>query len=166
LYFGKQNREQDYRTIGTKKRIKGVVKVKKFQASSYDENHNGIIEPSEYLVTITHNKVKVKAKTIKKRWWGGWWRYQVSEIKAAVDGEAAVGDCGSANIVTFDKNIHYSEKHNRAKTKWKHRFPDPSRGAIEFNGLYIENDNLWGYFYSHNHKRFKLDFTDGTFIPY
>ena len=94
------------------------------------------------------------------------WRYRVSEIKAAVDGVAAVGDCGSSNTITFDKNVNYKEHHNWAKAKYKKVFPNPKQGAIEFTGLYIENDNLWGYFYSHNHKRFKLDFSDGTFVPY
>ncbi len=160
------NREQDYRTIGNNKRIKGVVKVKKFQAQYDDSNGNGIIEPNEYGTVITNNKVKVKAKTIKKRWWGGWWRYRVSEIKAAIDGEAYVGDCGSSNTITFDKNVNYKEKHNRAKAIYRKVFPNPKQGAIEFTGLYIEDDAVWGYFYSHNHKRFKLDFSDGTFVPY
>ena len=166
LFCISANREQDYRTIGTKKRIKGVVKVKKFQAYSNDSNHNGFIEPNEYGVVITNNKVKVKAKTIKKRWWGGWWRYRVSEIKAAIDGEAAVGNCGSSNTITFDKNVNYKEHHNWAKAKYKKAFPNPKQGYMDFTGLYIEDDAVWGYFYSHNHKRFKLDFSDGTFVPY
>ncbi len=158
------NRESDYRTIGRNRRLKGVVKVKKYQASSIDYNGNGVIEPGE-LIVITRNKVKAKCKTIKKRWWGGWWRYRVSQIKAAIDGEAHVNDCMDPNMIVFDKEINFKEEHNRAKAKYKKVFPDPSMG-VNLYGLYMEDDRVWGYFYSHNRKRFILDFYNGTFHGY
>ncbi len=141
------NREQDYRTIGNNKRIKGVVKVKKFQAQYDDSNGNGIIEPNEYGTVITNNKVKVKAKTIKKRWWGGWWRYRVSEIKAAIDGEAYVGDCGSNNTITFDKNVNYKEYGG---------YGYHLRETIEIFETYPEQDN-WFYL--------DMEFGFGMYLP-
>lgn len=152
------NREQDYRRLSRKKRIKGVIKLKAHQAVWFDDNGNGIRDPSgaDSYITIVKNKIKVKAKTIKKRWWGGWWRYRVGHIKAALGGEAGQGAC--VGDVFFDKDVEKKEKRNRAKVKYKHIAPN---GTI--NGIYASNNRLWGYFSKSHRERFRLDFYNGTY---
>jgi len=152
------NTERDYRKLARKKRVKGVIKLKAHQAAWFDDNNNGIHdpEPADSYITIVKNKIKVKAKTIKKRFWGGWWRYRVNHIKSALGGEAGQGAC--VGDVFFDKEIEKKEKHNRAKVKYIFTAPN---GSI--NGVHASDDRLWGYFTTNNRERFRLDFYNGTY---
>ena len=146
------NTERDYRTVGNNKRIKGMIKVKYFQSGG---------------IVITRNKVKVKAKSIKRNWLGMWCRYRVCHIKAAVDGVVSIGDpanvCGNDNFI-FNPDVDKKERSCASKVKYKKYFPnnDP---AFQYN-VNFENQKLWGYYFSDHSPRFKLDAYDGTFISY
>jgi len=148
------NREQDFRTIANNRRIKGIVKLKR------------------RIVGVQALKVKAKAKALKKRRRGGWKKYRVSQLKAAVDGFAGKDDCWGANSTSnnyyFDKNDPncYKEENNRKKAVFKRKIISSTQSNAPFTALYINDGNLWGWFYSHDTPRFKLDFYDGTFIPY
>ena len=150
------NTERGHFTFSSKKRIKGVSKLKAHAAAWFDDNNNGVRDPSpaDSYITIVKNKIKVKAKTIKKRFWGGWWRYRVGYIKAALGGIGGQGDC--VGNVVFDENIEKEERRNKAKVKYIYTAPN---GTV--NGIHVSDDKLWGY-YTANNKAFKMDIYNGN----
>ena len=114
----------DYRSLNrnSTKRVYGITRITRYY------------EVWGYIVSLT--KLKVKAVTIKKRWWCNCWRrYRVSHIKAAIDGRVGEWYCGDYNIF-LDKSNNYKEKTNRSKVVYKFYYPPPQPDVLSDSIIY------------------------------
>ncbi len=110
-------RTEDQWSVGSKKRLKGVVKAVDSQTFG--------------------KKIKAKSKYYKK-YWVGWLENRASSLKAALNGSVE-NSCGDNNYYWFDEDVNYTYKTNSFKAKYKVTPED-----IGFSNFYIPYNLLEG----------------------